>query len=168
MYRTTLATVALLLALAACSSSGDPTVAAPTFQPVGGQFTFASFQGHPLAVDVDASSDGSSLEGTFVVSDNGEALYTVELQCLRRFDDQTWILAGAITPEPPESPDLIKWTSVIVRDGSPQSVEIYGVPATSADDCEEFVSEIPDSDVTAEIGPMLEGEITLPPAPSAN
>ncbi len=153
------------------SGIGGPTsssVPSPTSQPVGGQVTYSLPFDNVLAVDIDASSDGSSLSGTAVVSDDGETLYTVELQCLRRFDDQTWMLAGAITPEP-EGQDLTKWTAVIVRDGSPQLVGIWGLEAATADDCEEFVSEIPDSAVTRpNIGPMLEGGITLPPAPPAN
>lgn len=174
MHRSALTALATLILLAACSgasptSTGSTATSDPTASqaavPVGGQFTYGVDFGNVLGIDVDGSSDGSSLSGTAVVSDEGVTLYRVELQCLRRFDDQTWMLAGAVTPEP-EGQDLIKWWALIVRDGSPQLVGVSGEVATAAEDCEEFVNEIPDRDLTdANLGPILEGEISVPPAP---
>ena len=138
----------------------DPT-ASPTSQPVRGQFTYSVGFGNVLAVEMDASSDGSSLSGTAIVSSDSETLYTVQLQCLRRFDDQTWVLAGAITPQP-EGAGVTTWTAVVVRDGSPQSVDIVGEPAAAADDCEEFLTHVPRAD-GIHFEPMIEGGITLPP-----
>ena len=58
---------------------------------VRGQFTFAG-----TSVDMNASSDGSTLSGTVTVSYD-EQTFSIELQCLRQFDGQTWMLAGVLT-----------------------------------------------------------------------
>jgi len=134
-----------------------------TAQAVGGQFTFAG-----IPVDMDASSDGSTLSGTAVGSYVGEA-FTIELQCLRQFDDQTWMLAGVLTESAVPGQAAGSWAAVIVRDGSPQQAGIWTEAQATADDCAEFVRGIPDSAVEGPemIGPIDVGSITLPPAPPA-
>ena len=147
------------------SGVGAPTdspVPSPTSQPVGGQFIFAG----DIEVDMDASSDGSSLSGTVVGIFAGET-FRITLQCLRQYNAETWMFAGELTESAdPNMPDG-SWGAVIVRDGAPQQAGVYTQPQGTADNCEEFASEIPDNAVEGfeRIGPMDEGSITLPPAP---
>ena len=164
------AAVLLAIVLGSHFLPSDPTVGgpttspapSPTAQPVGGQFRFAG----DISVDINASSDGSSLSGTVVGSVNGET-FRITLQCPRQFDDQTWMFAGELTESAdPNTPDG-SWGAVIVRDGSPQQAGVYTQPTGTADDCEEFARTIPDNAVEGfeMLGPMDEGGITLPPAP---
>jgi hypothetical protein len=141
----------------------DSSAPSATARPVGGQYTFAG----DISVDMDAASDGSALSGTAVGSTSGEP-FTIDFQCLRQFDDQTWMLAGVLTQSAvPAQPDG-SWAAVIVRDGSPQQTGIYIQPQATADDCAEFVREIPDNAVEGfeMIGPMDSGSVVLPPAPA--
>ena len=143
----------------------DSPVPSPTAQPVGGQFTFAG----DIDVVVDASSDGSSLSGTTTGVYGGET-FSIEHECLRQYDDRTWMLAGVLTKSAdPNVPDG-SWGALIVRDGSPQQAGIQTKPHGLAADCEDFVRNISDSAVEGfeMIGPMDEGSITLPPAPVAS
>jgi hypothetical protein len=144
------------------TSVGGPTtspVPSATPSAVGGQFTFAG----DISVNVDATSDGSTLSGTVVGDFSGET-FRITLQCLRQFDAETWIFAGDLTQSAdPNQPDG-SWGSLIVRDGSPQEAGIWIEAQATADDCEEFVRDIPDRAVEGfeMIGPMDEGRITLP------
>jgi hypothetical protein len=167
------AVVVLAVVLGMQFLPGDSGIAGPTSSPVtpsasptavGGQFTFAD-----VSIDMDASSDGSTLSGTVVGSYRGDA-FTIELQCLRQFDGQTWMLAGMLTESAVPDQAVGSWAAVIVRDGSPQQAGIWTEAQATADDCEEFVSDIPDSAVDGQdmIGPIDEGSITLPPAPASN
>jgi hypothetical protein len=118
---------------------------------------------------MEATSDGSSLSGTAAGAFNGDT-FTITLQCLRQFDDQTWMFAGELTKSAvPDRPDG-SWATVIVRDGSPQKAGIWLQERGTADDCEEFVEEAPDSAVEGPemIGDLSEGSVTLPPAPAGN
>jgi hypothetical protein len=151
--------------LPADSGIGVPTessspVPSPSATAVGGQFTFAG-----IAVDMNASSDGSTLSGT-VTGSYDEKTFSIELQCLRQFDGQTWMLAGVLTKSAVASQADGSWAAVIVRDGTPQQAGIYIQAQGTADDCGEFVSEIPDSAVEGQdmIGDIDDGEITLPPS----
>jgi hypothetical protein len=155
----------------------DSTVGVPTSSPtpsptpsaVRGQFTFAG----DIDVSVDASSDGSSLSGTTTGTFNGET-FTIEHECLRQYDDRTWMLAGVLTKSADSNMPDGSWGALIVRDGSPQQAGIQTKPHGLAADCEDFVRNIPDSAVEGfeMLGPMDEGSITLPlaqvPTPSAS
>jgi hypothetical protein len=63
-----------------------------------------------------------------------------------------------------------RWGALIVRDGSPQEAGVHTKPHGLAADCEDFVTNIPDSAVDGfeMIAPMDQGSITLPPAPAAS
>ena len=128
---------------------------------VGGQFTFAE-----IPVDIDASSDGSSLSGTAVGAFDGQT-FEITLQCLRQFDDETWMFAGELAQSADPSQPAGSWATVIVRDGPTQKAGIYIQPGGTADDCEEFVGEVPGFAVEGRdmIGDVTEGSIILPPAP---
>lgn len=147
------------------SGIGGPTSSpppSPTPTAVRGHFVF----GDNWPVDVDAMSDGSSLSGTTTGAFGGE-MFTIEHECLRQYDDQTWMLAGVLTKSAdPNVPDG-SWGALIVRDGSPQQAGIQTKPHGLAADCEDFVRNISDSLVEGQdmIGDMSEGSITLPPAP---
>ena len=147
------------------SGIGVPTetsspLPSPSATAVGGQFSFAG-----TSVDMNASSDGSTLSGTVAGSYDGKTL-SIDLQCLRQFDGQTWMLAGVLTKSAVPNQADGSWAAVIVRDGSPQQAGIYVQAQATAEDCEEFVREIPDSAVEGfeMIAPMDEGRITLPPS----
>ena len=167
------AVVVLAVVLGMQFLPGDSGIAGPTSSPatpsasptaVGGQFTFAD-----VSIDMNASSDGSTLSGTVVGSYSRDA-FTIELQCLRQFDDQTWMLAGMLTESAVPDQAAGSWAAVIVRDGSPQQAGIWTEAQATADDCEEFVGDIPDNAVDGleQLGPIDEGSITLPPAPASN
>ena len=143
------------------SPTSSPTPSAsPTQSAVGGHFVF----GDNWPVDIDATSDGTSLSGSVVGSFDGTE-FIFELQCLRRYDAQTWMLAGVATQSAVRDQPDGSWVVVVIRDGVPQQAGIYLTPASTADDCEEYVSEVPDSTVEGPgmIGDMSEGSITLPP-----
>lgn len=150
------------------SSVGGPTsspVPSPTPISIGGEFTVAG----DLVVAIEGRIDGMSLSGTVNGSYAGDA-FTIDLKCLRQYDDQTWMLAGVLTTSAdPNVPDG-SWAAVIVRDGSPQKAAIYPQPRSTATVCEMFVNRIPDSAVEGPemIGPMDEGSVTLPPAPATS
>jgi len=149
------------------SAVGRPTstpTASPTATAIGGRFTFAG-----IPVVMDASSDGSSLSGTAAGSYNGDA-FTIVLQCLRQFDDETWMFAGELTQSAVPDQPTGSWAALIVRDGSPQKAGIWIDAQATADDCYEYVSTIPDNAVEGPemIAPMDEGSITLPAAPAAS
>src|SRR5262245_59172141 len=116
------------------SNSPSPS-ASPSF--VGGQFTFA---GQPL--EIDASSDGASLSGTAAGSWDGSS-DAIRLECLRQFDERTWMLAGVLTESATNDRFAGDWGAVIVRDGSPQKVGITTDRVSAGDSCEEYVAAIP-------------------------
>jgi hypothetical protein len=148
-------------------TSSPSTSPPPTPSTVGGQFVF----GDNWPVDIDATSDGTSLSGSVVGTYDGKE-FTIELQCLRRYDAQTWMLAGVATESADSQQPDGSWAVVIIRDGSPQQAGVQTKPHGLAEDCEDFVRNIPDSAVEGfeMIGPMDDGSITLPvaPAPSAS
>ena len=153
--------------------SNEPTVGGPTDSPtpsptpafVGGSYVFAG----DAPVSIDALSDGSSLSGT-VEGEWGGTPFGITLQCLRQFDDTTWMLAGELTQSADPARQAGDWGAVIVRDGSPQQTGVYTEGFSSGDDCKGFVSGIPDFAVEGQdrMAPMDEGRITLPPTPPAN
>jgi hypothetical protein len=150
------------------SSVGGPTnstVPSPTPISIGGEFTVAG----DIVVAIDGRSDGTSLSGTVNGSYAGDA-FTIDLKCLRQYDDQTWMLAGTVTESAVPANPFGSWAAVIVRDGSPQKAAIYPQPRSTASVCEMFVNRIPDNAVEGPemIDPMDEGSITLPPAPAAS
>jgi hypothetical protein len=150
------------------SSVGGPTsspVPSPTPISIGGEFTVAG----DLVVAIEGRSDGMSLSGTVNGSYAGDA-FTIDLKCLRQYDDQTWMLAGSVIESAVPGNPFGSWAAVIVRDGSPQKAGIYPQPRSTTEVCEMFVNRIPDSAVEGPemIGPMDEGSITLPPAPAAS
>ena len=143
------------------SEVGAPTgspIPSPASSPVEGQFTFLP-NGEETVVTVDATASGSDLSGTAAVDYVGGS-FTIGLQCLRQFDDRTWMLAGSIAEGQPSG----MWIAIMVRDSSPQNVGIWSAEEPTADTCEEFVSEIPDNAVEGPemIAPMAEGGVTLP------
>ena len=149
----------------------EPTVGGPTSSPtpsptaafVGGQFVFAG----DAAVSIDASSDGSTLSGS-VEGEWGGKPFSITLQCLRQFDDRTWMLAGVLTQSADPNRADGSWGAVIVRDGSPQQTGVWTDASTAGDDCDEFVRGIPEMAVEGfeMIGPMDSGSVVLPPAPA--
>ena len=151
----------------------DPTVGGPSSSRVpsptpisiGGEFTVAG----DLVVAIEGRSDGMSLSGTVNGSYAGDA-FTIDLKCLRQYDDQTWMLAGTVTESAVPANPFGSWAAVIVRDGSPQKAAIYPQPRSTSSLCEMFVNRIPESAVEGQdqLGPMDEGSITLPPAPAAS
>ena len=90
--------------------------------------------------------------------------FTVELQCARQFDDQTWFLAGVVVESSGDGAPVGQWQVVTVRDTTPQQVNLYGGAEAAWDDCVQFVRNIPDSAVEGAdmIGPVKVGGITLP------
>ena len=70
--------------------SSSPSTS-PTLSAVGGQFAFGDG-----TIDMSGSSDGSSLSGTVLGTWSGDA-FAIEFQCLRRYDDATWMFAGELT-----------------------------------------------------------------------
>jgi len=148
--------------LAGSSSVGGPTSSpspTPTSAFVGGQFVFAGDN----PINIDASSDGSSLSGTVDGEWGGEP-FRIRLDCLRQYDPATWMLAGVLTQSAVPDNAVGSWAAVIVRDGSPQQAGIYTQPKATAAGCAVFVSQIPDSAVDGQemIAPMNEGNVTLP------
>jgi hypothetical protein len=146
------------------SSVGGPTdspIPAPTARAIGGHYTFAG----DAPVDITGSSDGLSLSGSVEGEWAGKP-FSITLQCLRQFDDQTWIFAGALTQSAVSDHTAGDWGSVIVRDGSPQQTGVWLEAQVTADDCEEFARDIPDVAVDGfeMIGPMDSGSVILPPA----
>ena len=143
----------------------DPSVGGPTSSPtptaVGGQFTFAGGE----SVSIDASSDGSSLSGSVEGEWAGKP-FSITLQCLRQFDDRTWILAGVLTQSADPNRADGSWGAVIVRDGSPQQTGVWTDASTAGNSCDEFVRGIPDMAVEGfeMISPMDSGSVILPPA----
>jgi hypothetical protein len=166
-----IAVAAAAIAVVAVVLSGrflpnDPNVGVPTTSPtptfVGGQFVFAG----DAPVNIDALSDGSTLSG-LVEAEWGGQPFSIRLECLRQFDDQTWLFAGELTRSATSDRTAGDWGAVIVRDGSPQQAGVYTQPQATADDCDEFAREIPDFAVDGPdmLGDMDEGSIVLPPAP---
>ena len=150
--------------------SNAPTVGGPTDSPVPspsaaairGQFMLPA--DHDYTLVFDALANDSTLSGTVAVSFQ-EGGITIGLQCARQFDGQTWMFAGQIEESSGEGLPIGTSIAVIVRDGSPQQASMW--PANGpADDCADFVRNIPDNAVEGQdmIGPV-EGAITLPPAP---
>jgi hypothetical protein len=153
---------------------GDANVGGPAGSPVAGQFTFDADR--EITVNMDAVADGSilggsvagspvtGLSGSAVITYVGEGEFTVGLQCARQFDDQTWLLAGAVETASGVDVPVGQWQAVTVRDTSPQQVNLHGKPEGLSDDCVQFVRNIPDSAVEGPemIGPVKEGGITLP------
>ena len=168
----------------AATSSPTPST---TPSPVVGQFTFNAPPGE-ISVVMDASADGSILDttvagsvitglsGTAVITYVGEGQptvggsvatigeFTLELQCARQFDDQTWFLAGAVEESSDEGAPVGQWQAITVRDTTPQQVNLYGGAEAVWDDCAQFVTNIPDSAVEGPemLGPVKVGGITLP------
>jgi energy-converting hydrogenase Eha subunit A len=161
------AVIVLAVALGAQFLPGNPSIGGPTSSPsasptpafVGGQFVFAG----DAPVNIDALSDGSSLSGTVEGEWAGKP-FSIRLECQRQFDAQTWMFAGVLTQSATPDRTAGDWGAVIVRDGSPQQAGIYTEGSSTGDDCEGFVSGIPDFAVEGQdmIGPMDEGSITLP------
>jgi hypothetical protein len=139
----------------------DSAIPAPTARAIGGHYTFAG----DAPVDITGSSDGSSLSGS-VEGEWGGKPFSITLQCLRQFDDTTWILAGVLTQSADPNRADGSWGAVIVRDGSPQLTGVWTDASTAGDDCDEFVRGIPDMAVEGfeMIGPMDAGRVVLPPA----
>jgi hypothetical protein len=140
---------------------------APSPSPVEVRGQFVLFADHDYTLVFDALANGSTLSGTVAVSFQGGGI-TIGLQCARQFDAQTWMLAGEIEESSGEGLPVGTRIAVIVRDGSPQRASMW--PANGpADDCADFVTNIPDNAVEGQdmIGPV-EGAITLPPGPPAN
>jgi hypothetical protein len=168
-----IAAAAAAIAVVAIVLSGrflpnDPNVGVPTSSPtpsptpayVGGSYVFAG----DAPVTIDALSDGSSLSGT-VEGEWGGTPFGIRLQCLRQFDDTTWMLAGELTQSAEPARQAGDWGAVIVRDGSPQQTGVWTAASAAGDNCDEFVREIPDMAVEGfeSIGPMDEGSVALPP-----
>ena len=152
--------------LPADSGVGGPTsspVPSPSPPSISGEFMFRANPIGNINVDVAASANGSTLSGTAAVSFRGGAA-TIRLQCSRRFDEQTWMLSGEIEESTGEGLPIGTCMAEIVRDGSPQQASIWSAEGPTADDCEAFVSAIPDSAVEGQdmITPMSSGSITLP------
>jgi hypothetical protein len=143
----------------------DSPVPSPSPISIGGEFTVAG----DIVVAIEGRSDGTSLSGTVNGSYAGDA-FTIDLKCLRQYDDQTWMLAGVLTKSAVPDNRVGSWAAVVVRDSSPQQAGIWPSPAATADTCAKFVSDIPDNAVEGPqmIAPMDEGSITLPPAPAAS
>ena len=141
----------------------DSPLPASTARPIGGHYTFAG----DAPVDIVGSSNGSSLSGT-VEGEWGGKPFSITLQCLRQFDDQTWMLAGVLTQSADPNRADRSWGAVIVRDGSPQQTGVWTDASTAGGDCDEFVRGIPDMAVEGfeMIGPMDSGSVVLPPAPA--
>jgi hypothetical protein len=180
---TKIGAVAAVLLLAVVVGSrflpGDANVGGPAGSPVVGQFTFNADR--EITVDMDAVADGTTLDttlaGNVITGLSGSAVITyvgeggvgdgentLRLQCARQFDDQTWILAGAVDESSGGGGPVGQWLAVTVRDTAPQQVNLYGGPEGLSDDCVQFVRNIPDSAVEGSemIGPVKEGGITLP------
>jgi hypothetical protein len=139
----------------------DSPIPAPTARVIGGHYTFAG----DAPVDINGSSDGSSLSGS-VEGEWGGKPFSITLQCLRQFDDRTWIFAGVLTQSADPNRADGSWGAVIVRDGSPQQTGVWTDASTAGDDCDEFVRRIPDMAVEGfeMISPMDSGSVILPPA----
>ena len=127
-----------------------------------GQVTFNPAVAGVASIDVDATADGTTLSGSAVIS-GPAGTFTIGLDCLRRFDEQTWILGGQIDQSsiPGYEPGMRR--AVIVRDTLPQQAANWGPEASGAADCAEFVSTIPNFaiDSTDALAPVTEGAISL-------
>ena len=74
------------------------------------------------------------------------------------------MLAGEVGQTSMQEPTVGTWMSLIVRDGSPQEAGIVFADGPTADDCAEFVREIPASavDSPVDVFPLTRGQISLP------
>jgi hypothetical protein len=144
---------------------GDASVGGPatsgSANTISGQVTFL-LGDQQIAVDVDASANGSALSGTAVVS-HAPDRFTIGLECARMFDDTTWILGGEIEESTAEDQAVGTRSAVIVRDGAPQQVILWFEDPPPAADCPAFVDSITDEAIAGStFGPVQEGEISLP------
>ena len=149
------------------SSVGGPTPT-PSSAPsttsgvVEGQFTYFLL-GEIVNVDMRATVNGSSLSGSADVAAPA-GTFAGRLECARQVDDRTWMLAGEVEQTSMQEPTVGTWMSLIVRDGSPQEAGIVFADGPTADDCAEFVREIPASavDSPVDVFPLTRGQISLP------
>ena len=107
-----------LLGTPASGGVGGAPSAAPSPTPFGG--TVQLQDDGATITEVDAVADGASVSGTAVTT-LSTGTHTVRLECATR-DGDTWALGG--TTEQTTVPDerAGDWSTVIVRDGSPQHI----------------------------------------------
>jgi hypothetical protein len=124
---------------------GPPTSSnSPLPTAIGGQVAWG-FGDDRVSVDLDGTQNGSSLTGTAMVSSGGQQ-FTIELECVRRSDDTTWMLGGDIIEGIPGAEHLTR-AAVVVRDPSPQQVVFFFEDPPPAADCLAFLEAISADDV---------------------
>jgi len=139
MYRPVLATMALLIALAACSgSSSSPSEPSPS--PV--LIARGNFVEHDFGpVEFEATREGSRVTGQMTVGPNwaGSNTFVVDLQCARETEDGLLMIGGSITEGNRFFPEgRLAW--IAVRRGFPDRARVGAgyfedVPATQTTDC---------------------------------
>jgi hypothetical protein len=140
------------------SPTPEPSVAASPV-PIGGTVEYR-IDGRGATTDVTAVADGASVSGTAVTTMSA-GTHTVQLECASRNGD-TWTLAGTVEETTLAGERAGDWSVVIVRDGSPQQVQIwFSADPAAVGDCDALAAN--DFSTIEGLSPVVSGTLVPPP-----
>jgi hypothetical protein len=145
--------------------AGEPTISplpSPTLLAQG------NFHAKGADVELNATGDGDSVEGTMIVGDPDVPLFAVDLTCALTAEDGRILIAGDTTQSNSEWAAKGEVTAIVLEPGSPvHAVFAFQSDAPSASSCTEFLESIVDNHFTTAIGDgalePIEGTVELRP-----
>ena len=153
--------IALLAVATLAGCSEEPTPPPPSGE-FGGTVTY-QYDGAPATTEVNGVADEAKVSGTAVTT-LGEQTHSVQLECSVR-DGETWAVGGKTAQTTVVGGAAGAWSAVIVRDGTPQQIEIWwSADLSNASDCAAFLSGIGLATLDSQSFESVESGTLVPPS----